>query len=64
MIVTEKHTACAYQIRDLVDYPEKITLVIDNLNTRALLYKTFAPQEAQQILDKLEFCYPLSMGVG
>lgn len=53
----------ALQIKDLVDnkYPDaqKITLVMDNLNTHqgSSLYKTFPPQEARRILEKLEFCY-------
>ena len=53
----------AHQIKQLVDvdYPDakKITLVMDNLNTHvgASLYKTFKPQEARRILDKLEFHY-------
>jgi len=63
--VTDQRTALdwAYQIRDLVDvrYPhaERITLVMDNLNTHtgASLYKAFEPKEARRILDKLEFHY-------
>lgn len=63
--VTDHRTAedWALQIRRLVDQDyadaEKITLVMDNLNTHAgaSLYKTFSPQEARRILDKLEFCY-------
>ncbi len=63
--VTDQRTATdwAYQIQKLVDqdYPqaEKITLVMDNLNTHvgASLYKTFKPQEARRILDKLELHY-------
>ena len=63
--ITDNRTAkdWAHQIRQLVDadYPEakKITLVMDNLNTHvgASLYKTFKPQEARRILDKLEFHY-------
>ena len=63
--VTDSRTAqdWAHQIKQLVDvdYPDakKITLVMDNLNTHvgASLYKTFKPQEARRILDKLEFHY-------
>ena len=63
--VTDNRTAkdWAQQIKRLVDvdYPdaEKITLVMDNLNTHAgaSLYKTFEPQEARRILDKLDFHY-------
>lgn len=63
--VTDRRTAVdwAYQVRELVDqhYPEanKITLVMDNLNTHvgASLYKAFAPEEARRILEKLEFRY-------
>ena len=53
----------AHQIKQLVDidYPDakKITLVMDNLNTHvgASLYKTFKPQEARRILDKVDFHY-------
>jgi hypothetical protein len=53
----------AYQIRDLVDvhYPnaERITLVMDNLNTHcgASLYKAFEPQEARRILERLKIHY-------
>lgn len=63
--VTESRTAddWARQIKQLVDedYPDakKITLVMDNLNTHvgASLYKTFKPQEARRILDKVDFHY-------
>ena len=63
--VMDQRTAVdwAYQIRDLVDvhYPqaERITLVMDNLNTHsgASLYKAFEPKEARRILDKLEIHY-------
>lgn len=53
----------SWQIKDLVDvkYPDadKITLVMDNLNTHngASLYKTFRPAEAKRILERLDFCY-------
>ena len=63
--VSDQRTAVdwAYQIRDLVDvhYPEaeRITLVMDNLNTHtpASLYKAFTPQEARRILERLEIHY-------
>jgi transposase len=63
--VTDQRTAIdwSYQIRDLVDvrYPhaERITLVMDNLNTHtgASLYKAFEPKEARRILEKLEIHY-------
>ena len=63
--VTDKRTAVdwAHQIRELVDvhYPEaeRITLVMDNLNTHtgASLYKAFKPEEARRILERLEIHY-------
>lgn len=63
--VTNQRTALdwAKQIRDLVDvyYPkaERITLVMDNLNTHcgASLYKAFEPQEARRILERLDIHY-------
>jgi hypothetical protein len=63
--VTDQRTAVdwAQQIRKLVDesYPhaERITLVMDNLNTHsgASLYKAFPPDEARRLMDKLEFHY-------
>jgi hypothetical protein len=63
--VTDQRTAVdwAEQIRDLVDvhYPEaeRITLVMDNLNTHtpASLYKAFRPEEARRILERLEIHY-------
>lgn len=38
---------------------EKITLVMDNLNTHkpSALYETFAPREAKRIWDRFEFIY-------
>jgi hypothetical protein len=49
-----------------VEYPcaERITLVMDNLNTQtgATLYKAFAPKEARRILDKLEIHYTPNHG--
>ena len=50
----------AYAVRDLVDthYPdaERITLVMDNLNTHSLgsLYEAFEPAEAKRIADRLD----------
>ena len=50
-------------VRRLVeeDYPQaqRITLLMDNLSTHtgASLYKTFAPEKARALLDKLEFVY-------
>lgn len=63
--VTDQRTAVdwAQQIRKLVDesYPhaERITLVMDNLNTHsgASLYKAFPPEEARRLMEKLEFHY-------
>lgn len=63
--VTDQRTAVdwAHQIRDLVDvhYPdaERITLVMDNLNTHtpASLYKAFAPEEARRLLERLDIHY-------
>ncbi len=63
--VTDQRAAVdwAHQIRDWVDvrYPdaERITLVMDNLNTHtpASLYKAFAPDEAHRILERLEIHY-------
>ena len=59
---TDTATDWAYQIQKFSRSGiilEKITLVIDNLNTHvgASLYKTFKPQEARRILDKLELHY-------
>ncbi len=63
--VADNHTACEWAegVRRLVeeDYPNanKITLVMDNLNTHngASLYKAFTPELARSLLDKLEFVY-------
>lgn len=63
--VTDQRTAVdwAHQVRDLVDvhYPdaERITLVMDNLNTHtpASLYKAFAPAEARRLLERLDIHY-------
>ena len=63
--VTEQRTALdwAHQVQQLVDghYPkaERITLVMDNLNTHspASLYKAFTPEEARRLLERLEIHY-------
>jgi hypothetical protein len=63
--VTDQRTALdwAYQIKHLVDVlcpqAERITLVMDNLNTHTggSLYKAFPPEEARRILDKLDIHY-------
>ena len=52
----------AYFLKDIADqYPhvEKITLVMDNLNTHkpGSLYETFTPQQAKRIWDRFEFVY-------
>lgn len=65
MAVTDRRTATdwAYQIRALVDEDyvdaERITLVMDNLNTHvgASLYKAFEPKEARRLLNKLDIQY-------
>jgi hypothetical protein len=63
--VTEQRTMqdFARQMKWLVDeaFPaaQRVRVVLDNLNTHrpASLYETFAPEEAQRILKKLEFHY-------
>ena len=63
--VTDQRTAADWAecMRELVDvhFPEaeRITLVLDNLNTHtpAALYAAFPPEEAKRIWDKLEFHY-------
>lgn len=53
----------AYEIKELltVHYPKamKVKLVQDNLNThvRSSLYKAFPPEEARQLLKRIEFHY-------
>jgi transposase len=53
----------AHQIKQLLDdqYPTatKVVLVCDNLNTHkpAALYKTFEPEEARRLLNRLEIHY-------
>ena len=62
--VTERRTKSdwAQFIKEIAEYyesAEKITLVMDNLNTHKAgsLYKAFAPQEAKSIWDRFEFVY-------
>ncbi len=63
--VADNHAACqwAQGVRRLVeeDYreAERITLVMDNLNTHtgASLYKAFSPDRARALLNKLEIVY-------
>lgn len=63
--VADNHKACQWAegVRLLVeeDYAEaeKITLVMDNLNTNsgASLYKAFPPEQARKLLEKLEFIF-------
>ena len=60
--VTARRTKLEFarQIKDLVDvhYPaaERITLVMDNLNTHRMscLYEAFVPPEARRIIEKIE----------
>ena len=63
--VTEHRTRLdwARQIKKLmtIDFPliKKIVLVMDNLNTHTIgsLYKTFPPEEAKRLKDRLEIHY-------
>jgi transposase len=63
--VTERRTRIdwARQIQRLIDVDykkaEKITLVMDNLNTHgpASLYEAFEPAEARRLMEKLEIVY-------
>lgn len=63
--VTNRRTKCdwAEQIRVLLDvqYPraERVTLVLDNLNTHSLasLYEAFEAGEARRLIDRLEVVY-------
>jgi hypothetical protein len=56
-------TDLAHVLRELVDHhfaaAERITLVLDNLNTHepASLYQAFEPAEAKRIWDKLDIHY-------
>ena len=70
LAVTARRTAFdfAHAIREVVDvhFPEadRITLVLDNLNTHtpAALYQAFPPAEAWRILQKLEWHYTPTHG--
>lgn len=63
--VADNHAACEWAegVRRLVEEEysnaDKITLVMDNLNTHsgASLYKAFPPEHARRLLNKLEFVY-------
>lgn len=63
--VTDRRTKkdWAIAMKELADNyysgAEKITVVMDNLNThkKSSLYETFEPQEAKRILDRFEFHY-------
>ena len=65
MTITDRRTRgdWAEQIRTLLDvnYPraERVTLVMDNLNTHALasLYEAFEPVEARRLIDRLDVVY-------
>ena len=48
-----------YLVDELFPDPEKVVVVLDNLNTHtpAALYEAFEPAEAKRILDRLEFHY-------
>jgi hypothetical protein len=62
IVVTDHRTRVdwAHAIRELVDVhrpqAQRITLVMDNLNTHSLgsLYEAFPPQEARRLIDKIE----------
>ncbi len=63
--VTDRRTKVdwAQEIKDLVDihYPQtdRVTLVMDNLNTHApaSLYEAFEPAEARRLIERLEMVY-------
>ena len=62
--VTERKTkqdwACFLEeIADRYESAEKITLVMDNLNTHepGALYETFKPEKAKELWDRFEFVY-------
>lgn len=63
--ITDRRTKCdwAEQIRSLLDenYPraERLTLVMDNLNTHstASLYEAFEPAEARRLIERLDVVY-------
>jgi len=62
--ITERKTKkdWAHFVAEIADYypdAERITLVMDNLNTHkpGSLYDTFTPQKAKQLWDRFEFVY-------
>jgi hypothetical protein len=62
--ITERKTkqdwACFLdEIADRYESAEKITLVMDNLNTHepGALYETFQPEKAKELWDRFEFVY-------
>jgi len=62
--VTERKTKLDWAsfVRNIADRyanAEKITLVMDNLNTHKIgsLYEAFSPQEARRLRDRFEFVY-------
>ena len=64
VMITERKTkrdwACfVEEIADQYDKVEKITLVMDNLNTHVpgSLYETFPPEKAKALWDRFEFVY-------
>lgn len=57
---TKRDWACfVEEIADQYDKAEKITLVMDNLNTHVpgSLYETFPPEKAKALWDRFEFVY-------
>lgn len=64
-IVTDRRTKTDWAecIKDIADihfpFAEKITLIMDNLNTHkpSSLYEAFTPEEARRILNRLEIHY-------
>lgn len=64
-IVTDRRTKTDWPecIKDIADihfpFAEKITLIMDNLNTHkpSSLYEAFTPEEARRILNRLEIHY-------
>jgi len=61
--LTRKKSDFAHFVKELVDndYPQaqKVKLVLDNLNTHfpSSFYETFSKQEADRILDRIDFYY-------
>ncbi len=57
---------CMVTIAD--DYPDAdhIRVVLDNINTHnpAAFYRLFPPEQAREYLDRFEFYYPPTPGVG